>query len=334
MILAGAGTSVAEWLREARRGCLWAFAPRLAGVSMIVTIAACAAPPPRIENASAVRMVPTETAFALPAPGGPTVAAVLERTYANAVQQDILLSTSAQTSGQNMLRVQFFGPVAGSSTTRLRDGFLPIADVGSEMRKLIPGVRMVRSPYYVQNKYGPFGYAAGRAPSGDTCFYGWQGLTSTGSTQTLVGNKGSIQIRLRLCDQNASERRLLEAMYGFTITSHFSDRNWNPYGKPNAPDAGLGRGGQPVYPVGMTQFETVAPVASAPARRAPVSVQRQAEAAPQPPALPAPIGPVVPLPPGAERNDTQLTVPPAAQDIGANPVVVPPPPCQAAGTCK
>jgi hypothetical protein len=68
---------------------------------------------------------------------------------------------------------------------------------------------MQTSGYYVQNKYGAFGYAVGQTRSGDTCFYGWQRITSTGFTQTWIGNKGSIQVRLRLCDQNASRSECL-----------------------------------------------------------------------------------------------------------------------------
>lgn len=81
-----------------------------------------------------------------------------------------------------MLRVQLFGPVdrKAAGQTELRAGFLPPSNIGTEMRQLFPGVRMARSPYYVQNRYGPFGYAVGRSSSGDTCLYAWQRLTSTG----------------------------------------------------------------------------------------------------------------------------------------------------------
>ena len=175
------------------------------------------------------------------------------------------------------------------------------------MRQVLPGIRMVRSPYYVQNKYGPFGYAAGRSASGDTCLYGWQRISSTGITQTWVGNKGSIQVRLRLCDQSASEQRLLDVMYGYTITSYFKTRNWNPYGEPAAPDPSLGKLGQPIYPVGVSRFETVTtPPAARPPRRV-RSTQRQASTEPLPaPELPVAMGPIVPPPPGSKSADSAL----------------------------
>ena len=270
-----------------------------AGLALALALAGCAQPLPLVHS-TGTSVVASETAFALPAPGGPAVTAVLERRFANATQQDILLSTSAHTPGQNMLRVQIFGPVdtAAAGESRLRDGYLPLGNIGSEMRQALPGVRMQTSPYYVQNKYGPFGYAAGRSAFGDTCLYGWQRISSTGVTQTWIGNKGSIQVRLRICDQNEPEQKLLEVMYGYTITSYFKTRNWNPYGEPPPPEASLGKPGQPIYPVGVSRFETVTspPAAQQPRRTA--RTPRQVMAEPQP-VLPTPVGPIVPPPPGS-----------------------------------
>lgn len=292
-------------------------------------------------------MVATEKAFALPPPGGPAVTAILETRHSNAVQQDILLGTSARSTGQNMLRVQLFGPIKRSTAgqTAVREGYLPLRDIGSELRQLFPGTRMVRSPYYVQNRYGPFGYAAGRSPSGDTCLYGWQKLASTGLTQTWVGNKGSIQIRLRLCDQNASEQELLRTMYEFTIVSGFRDGNWNPYGAPNSPDPTLGRSGSPIYPQASSEFATItSPRVERADRPARPRVQRPV--APEEisaPAMPPPIGPVVPPPPVANNvaPPPPIVAPaprpaaPSGPPTAEAPVpVVPPPPCGSADPKK
>ena len=297
-----------------------------------VMLAACAKGG-ELRSDDQTRMVPTEKAFALPEAGGPEVTAVLERRYSNATEQDVLLATSAATPGQNMLRIQIFGPVNTALSTKdsLRPGYLPARNINAEMRELFPGVRMQTSAFYVQNKYGPFGYAVGRASSGDTCFFGWQRLTSTGMAQTWIGNKGSIQVRLRLCDQNASEQRLLQSMYGFTINASFKDKNWNPYGVPLPPSETLGRGGAPMYPVRAARFETVTePVAepSAPPRRRATSKQRAATDLP--PRLPPPIGPVIPLPPGSEvpasSGASVIRAPAATLPSGSSPLV-PPPPC-------
>ncbi|QKC70059.1 MULTISPECIES: cellulose biosynthesis protein BcsN [Mesorhizobium] len=314
------------------------------GQALVLMLAGCAQPPPLVHS-TGTSLVASETAFALPAPGGPAVTAVLERRFANATQQEILLSTSAHTPGQNMLRVQMFGPVdaAAAGESRLREGYLPLGNIGSEIRQALPGIRMQTSPYYVQNKYGPFGYAAGRSASGDTCLYAWQRISSTGITQTWIGNKGSIQVRLRICDQNEPEQKLLEVMYGYTITSSFKTRNWNPYGEPPAPEASLGKPGQPIYPVGVARFETVTSPQATPRPRLTALSPRQVVAEPLP-VLPAPVGPIVPPPPGSSAiTPAQSTlvpspppVPSKAADKPAAPIV-PPPPCAAAdgsGTCN
>jgi hypothetical protein len=324
----------------------------LAGLSVLL-LAGCAQPLP-IMHSTGTTVVAAETAFALPAPGGPSVTAILERRFANATQQEILLSTSAHTPGQNVLRVQIFGPVDPSAAgeDRLRDGYLPISNIGSEIRQAVPGVRMQTSPFYVQNKYGPFGYAVGRTVSGDTCLFGWQRISSTGVTQTWVGNRGSVQVRLRICDQAASEQKLLEVMYGYTITSYFKTRNWNPYGDAPSPEASIGKPGQPIYPVGVSRFETLTspPAAQPPAtqaRRRAVRTQRQGSSEPPPAAaLLAPIGPAIPPPPGSPAVVRvpvagAVAPPPApaptnAVGSGATPIV-PPPPCLPAvgsSSCK
>ena len=281
------------------------------------------------------RMVPTEEAFALPEVGGPAVTAVLEKRYSNATEQDVLLATSAATTGQNMLRIQVFGPVDTTlaSGDKLRAGYLVAKNTNAEMRELLPGVRMQTSNYYVQNKYGPFGYAVGRTKAGDTCFYGWQRITSTGFTQTWIGNKGSIQVRLRLCDQGASEARLLQAMYGYTINASFKDRNWNPYGEPLPPDEALGRTGAPTYPVSASRFETVAePIAEPPPKRTAPRRQTTAVSTQAPAQRPAPVGPLVPPPPGDDVASSSqvgartMQAPATTIPTGAAPLVPPPPP--------
>lgn len=312
-------------------GCGAGSALRAAGLASMLGLGSCAQQPPLV-NYSSTSLVSSESAFAYPSPGGPAITAVLERRYANATEQDIMLATSARTPGQNILRVQLFGPVDTSlaGQGRLRNGYLPIGDVGSEMRRLLPGVRMERSAYYVQNKYGPFGYAVGRSASGDTCFYGWQRIASTGATQTWIGNKGSVQVRLRLCDQNVSEQHLLDVMYGYTITSAFKTRNWNPYGEPPSPDASLGKPGQPIYPLGATRFETVTTQAPTKPVRRIVPQHVSAEQATTPP-LAGPVGPLVPAPPGAQaRRSAPAAVQPgpAAAAAGSSTItIVPPPPC-------
>ncbi len=294
-------------------------------VLVLALLAGCSKGMP-LRSDDQTRIVPSEQAFALPEPGGPAVTTVLETRYSNATQQDVLLATSAATSGQNMLRIQIFGPVetALGGGKSLRPGYLPAKNVQAEMRKLFPGVHMRTSSYFVQNKYGPFGYAVGRTGAGDTCFYGWQQIASTGFVQTWIGNKGSIQVRLRLCDETASEQRLLQSMYGFTISASFKDRNWNPFGEPLPPDETLGRPGAPVYPVSASRFETVTEEPPPTRQAAPRTTAAPATAQQSPARLPAPVGPAVPPPPG----DSLAASSTAAGAPRAGVPLVPAPPCQ------
>ncbi|MFD9900620.1 cellulose biosynthesis protein BcsN [Mesorhizobium sp. NPDC059025] len=314
----------------------------LSGMMTGLLLASCAQQT-HVGSLSDTQMVSAEKAFAYPGPGGPAITGIIERQYANALQQEIALSTSAHSPGQNMLRVQLFGPVDRkvAGQTELRAGFLPPSNIGTEMRQLFPGVRMTRSPYYVQNRYGPFGYAVGRSSSGDTCLYAWQRLTSTGSTQTLIGNKGSIQIRLRLCDQALPEERLLQAMYDFTISSYFRSSGWNPYGAVNAPDASLGKSGAPVYPTASEKFATVttSPVREAPSVERVVRPRHIAPAPQRVPALPEPTGPIVPPPPGTATSQAETRLPTAlvrqVPTASQPAVIVPPPPCDpVSSNCK
>ena len=258
------------------------------------------------------RSVPAETAYVVPSPGGPAIVGVKERRYANATQQDIALATTSELPGQNLLRVQFFGPVdpAAAGSTSISDTPLAAADISSEMRSQLPGVPMRRSTYYVQNNYGPFGYAVGAAGDSELCLYAWQRIRSVGRQTTLIRNKGTVQLRLRLCQTGATEQQLLAFMYGFSISGSFSDVSWNPYGEPASPPQTLGRPGAPIFPNVPAPAEAAAEAPAVQAS-APVVVRRPARtevtAAPEP--LPAPVGPVVPPPPGAAPAASGALVP-------------------------
>jgi hypothetical protein len=266
-------------------------------VTLILAVAGCSQGS-NINTASVQRSVPNDKAYVLPPTGGPPIVHVLERGYSNAIQQEISLATDSSVPGQNHFRVKIFGNLhpkeAGEGSTSERS--LAMVNIGSELRSAVRGVRMSKSPYFVQNRYGPFGYAVGRSGN-DLCIYGWQNLRSSPS---LIGNKGSIDIRLRLCQTDATERALLAVMYGYTVNAYLKDSNWNPYGRPLAVPDTLGAAGPDVYPLGDDQFATVLPEPVAAARP-----RRARRAPPQEAVSPSaadvqPIGPAVPPPPTAE----------------------------------
>jgi len=279
---------------------------------MVAMLAACGHET-RTDRHALNRLATPADAVALPPPGGPAVVSVIERRYSNAIQQDIVLAASTRVPGQNLLRVQMFGPVGvEGGDTELTNRHLGEASIASEMRALIPEVRMQRSSLFAQNSYGPFGYAVGRHASGDMCLYAWQRIRRGGGSP-FGSNMGTIQVRLRLCQTGATEEALMAVMYGYTIVSSLNDPRWNPLGDPAPADPRLSETGQPVYPAAAGVYQPLVAPAPAPSPR-PVRAPAAARPAPEPA---PPSGPLVPPPPGSP---------------GAATVTVPPPPAQRPGT--
>jgi hypothetical protein len=271
------------------------------------TIAGCANDA-NVRSGSISRSVPNETAYVLPPPGGPAIVQVIERGHANGIQQDIALATDSALPGQNGFRVRLLGPVDKRDASRdaLGGQALALTNVGSEMRAAMGSVPMAKSPYFVQNRYGPFGYAVGRS-GGDLCLYGWQNLRAR---PALIGNKGSVDIRLRLCRTGAREAELLAVMYGYTVNAYVNDSHWNPYGQPPATPETLGAASAEIYPTRSGSIETVLPEA------APRPRSGKARAAVQQPKVveEAPIGPAVPPPPPIPDDAAGTVPPPRAAD--------------------
>ena len=232
-------------LRSVRRGTRSA-----AAAAALALLAGCTTGSPVTRYALSTGVAPT-SAFALPPPGGPAVVGVVETGYANALQQDVLLAADTAVAGQNMIRIQLIGEVGDATAqTRAADPFPASINVGRDLRALFPGVPMRRSDLYAQNAYGPFGYAVGRHVSGDMCLYGWQRMTSRKNAGPF-SQRGSIQVRMRICQRGATERSLLALMYGYTIAASLPG-GWNPYGEAPDPDPRLGKTGQTVDPGGRS----------------------------------------------------------------------------------
>ncbi|MDI7862110.1 cellulose biosynthesis protein BcsN [Rhizobiaceae bacterium n13] len=258
--------------------------------------------------------VSAENALALPPAGGPAIVDIVERRYNNAVEQDILLFTAAATPGQNVMSVRMYGPVGAEHDGRSRLAYRPLQKTSmlSEIRRQFPGVSLRQSQLYLQNNYGPFSYAFGRGRDTDACLYAWQQVRSTDNERPFFQNSGMIQVRLRLCDADATEEDLLTVMYGYTISGTFSNPGWNPYGAPpRVPDT-LGATTAPTYPKPREMAGSFAPRPVVPRATSAPAVER-IEASP----VPAPVS-TVRLPS------------PATQDADLPNVVVPSPACAGA----
>lgn len=200
-------------------------APKIAAVGAVLATAACTTTPERPLTAVTSEVGASQSAIALP-PGQPTVIAVLERRYLNGVSQEIALTTSSSTSGQNAFYANAVtDPEMQSETDNLLKIRTPTLErVAAEMDERLSGIDMRPSPRTVSNKYGPFDYAVGRSDKGDLCFYAWQNIKR--EKPYFFRPNGATAIRLRLCDAKATEKQLLKTMEAYTIRSDFLPGGW------------------------------------------------------------------------------------------------------------
>lgn len=275
--------------------------------TIVMLLGGCATAPKLPPSESAI-VAPVE-AMIVPPPGSAGIVKVVSTTFPNAIRQEIHLATQARTAGENKITVvQFVGEGGDGSDARLRD--VPFSEVNltGEALAAWPNTGMAVSPYYVQNDYGPFGYAIGRPPNGDACIYAWQRIEEDRKPGGGVA-RGAITVRLQLCKRASNEQELLEVMYRLRIKSNVHT--------PLAAPAAIGRIAAPIRPIGADGFADVidmgdpAPVSRPPARpqatpAAPVVVPVVVTPAPGSPIVPSPTGgsgaatgPTVPRPPGS-----------------------------------
>ena len=286
-------------------------------IALLSTLAACGAPRDGIRLTESATTVPAEEAMVLPPPGGPAVVSVVSRKFTNADQQDVLLFTSAATPGQNFLRIKMFGPVGIERDGGKSLGYASVREsvIAGEIREAVPGVAMRRSGLFLQNDYGPFGYAFGHGRQNDSCLYAWQQIRSNEQDRSGFQNGGTIQVRLRLCEEGAGEEKLLSVMYGYTIRAGISKPGWNPYGAPPPVDAGLGRTSNPIKPLsedlqpGRT-VRTARPIAAQAVTVREVPVEKNVQVVPNPDISRNSKGPeTIPLPVAADTSTVVVPSP-------------------------
>lgn len=217
---------------------------------MLIAVAGCAGPRQDIQSSSLAQRTSIERSFIDTPPGGPAILGVVERTYSNAITQEITLENHASVVNDNKFWVTMMGPVrlTTAADNRYYPDQMSTLNVSREFGWYLPGIKMNVSNYYTQNRYGPFGYAVGQHGI-DTCIYAWQRIQSDNTNGNWFSRQGAVIIRLRFCAPHASEMELLTLMTSFTINSFFLNGRWNPYGAAPPPPDGIGRPGVSILPV-------------------------------------------------------------------------------------
>lgn len=206
-------------------------------------------------------------------PGAPPVVSVTQRSYENAVTQTIALSTRGRIAGENAIYVAFLTsadvPEMGPSFEGNLLASPSIEDhaIALEMEERLPGVTMVPTAAYVQNRYGPFSYAFGRSPAGDGCIFVWQRIA--GQDSLIRPKTGLISVRIRVCSPGAAETTLLRLAYGYSVNASLNRSGWGPIGDTPPPSPDVGQTGVSIYPAPLTSGPDAIEREAAPARPRP-----------------------------------------------------------------
>lgn len=280
---------------------------------------------------SAPRTVETSQAMIVPAPGGPEVVSVIEERFSDAVEQKVILATNANNEGENYLSIRLYGPMERETQGEKKLGYKSATAVGlnNEAIRAMPGVAMKTSTLFLRNNFGPFGYAFGQSKGGDSCIFGWQQLRSGEGERQSYRNAGAVQIRLRLCENGASEKELLAVMYGYTVTGSFASDQWNPFGAPKDVSEKIA-GGDPIYPEDSELAAPAKVVTAQPVRRRPVVVKPVVDAAEEDVEDEAAAKRIVDVPAPVDGGTDAATTDDAtpADNPAESPVLVPGPGCQ------
>ncbi|WP_051558853.1 cellulose biosynthesis protein BcsN [Allorhizobium undicola] len=267
-----------------------------------------------------VRMVEADRAMILPPPGSHSVSGVIEKTAGNLTEQRVLLATNSNVPGQNYLNIRLYGSTPAGEGGSHRG--LSAPGLQREAYNATNGVASQPSALFMQNSYGPFGFASGKGPSGDHCIYGWQQIRSPENQRSSLGNLGVVDIRARLCDRQAGENELLKTMLGYTVTGAYGSAAWNPYGAPRSAEAVLAGTARPASAAFSPSIPTAPVAAPHPAR--PAAPKPAASPVPDSMVEPVAKGPPVPLPQAATASQRDSSAPKAT----TTPTVVVPLPTQ------
>ncbi len=221
----------------------------------------CAAPRTIVAN-TIERQVPVDQAFVSLGPGAPAVLSIVERPYENATRQSVRFATRGNTPGENSLRVDVVGVTnSGINGETLPDVPLEEPKLISEAEEALPNVPLRTSLTYLQNRYGPFGYAVGRSAEAEDCIYAWQRVATPDRDVSVVNSRNTLSLRLRLCDPHTGEARLVATMMGLNVNVGLSGGAWTP--EPKELSSQVGSPGTVVGPPEI--LAAVNPIAEQPA---------------------------------------------------------------------
>ena len=132
-------------------------------------------------------------------------------------------------------------PVMRSDSTTSSSDASTIARLYASLA-LHSGVAMKRSGLFLQNDYGPFGYAFGHGRQNDSCLYAWQWIDGQTRQYLPVGNKnaaGPISVRVRLCRPGMTEEVMVDLVRQMYVSPRYDDGYRGP--TTGAPMAGGGQ---------------------------------------------------------------------------------------------
>ncbi|MBV1705913.1 MAG: cellulose biosynthesis protein BcsN [Hyphomicrobiales bacterium] len=166
------------------------------------------------DNAQTRRRSAASALAALPATAG-RVLTVDETRYSNGISQKIILAGGLHGYGSNEIdiRVRLSADPTGTAPDPIT---LPAGDdvsIASELADMFPHIAMHDVPVLLQNRYGPYGLAAGKSTHGETCIYAWQSYDNFGHrnhaapaslVSGFVAPLEPATIRVRLCQNGVS----------------------------------------------------------------------------------------------------------------------------------
>ena len=224
--------------------------------------------------------VASSSAAAMLSPAAGRVVQVSERRYADGLSQEIVLAGDRTSRGENRIDVSLRLAPQGD---QVYDNLIPMqkpsdADIASELETRFPGMDMQPVNVLLQNRYGPYGLAAGKRGNGERCIYAWQWIDDASApasprnstlARAILSQPQPVSVRVRLCRTGASADQLASLVEGIAIGAGMGNRQLpvlGQYGGSNdALSAAGGTGGQAF--AGYQMPQVLDPIAPEPRQR-------------------------------------------------------------------